>query len=136
MILLEGTNLYWYGTGTSFATPLVSGAAALCLSLNPNLYPEDIEHILKQTANSSIGVPGWDSETGHGILDVHNALSYIQDHSFEHFSVTNISGQLVQSWYQQYFYGTYRIPNGIYFAKRYKIETDIDFIPNSDDFEI
>ncbi|NQV17722.1 MAG: S8 family serine peptidase [Armatimonadetes bacterium] len=136
MILLNLTNSYCYNTGTSFSSPLVSGAAALCLSLNPNLYPEDIEHILKQTANSDINVPGWDSETGHGILDVHNVLSYIQNHTFEHFSVTNISGQLVQSWYHQHFYETFKVPNGIYYAKRYKIETDIDFIPNSDDFEI
>lgn len=88
MILLASTDSYCYNTGTSFAAPLVSGTAALCLSVNPYLYPEDIEQILKMTADSNIGGAGWDAETGDGLLDAGNAVSYIQDHSIEHFSVT------------------------------------------------
>ncbi len=38
------------GRGTSYAAPLVSGAIALMLSVNPNLTPADVKTILKETA--------------------------------------------------------------------------------------
>lgn len=41
-----------YKAGTSMATPVVSGVAALMLSVNPNLSPDDIKSILTYTANA------------------------------------------------------------------------------------
>lgn len=45
---------YITGNGTSFAAPMVSGTIALMLSVNHCLTPDQIEYILKQTADSTI----------------------------------------------------------------------------------
>lgn len=44
-------NSYDFFSGTSFAAPHVAGIAALILSANPNLTPEQVENILVETAN-------------------------------------------------------------------------------------
>ncbi len=41
-----------YSVGTSFAAPMVSGAAALMLSVNPSLKPAQIKSLLQSTARS------------------------------------------------------------------------------------
>lgn len=48
----DGTNPYMYGDGTSFATPLVSGAAALVRSRYPALTPAQVKAHLKATGDS------------------------------------------------------------------------------------
>lgn len=55
--------------GTSMAAPHVSGAAALILSLNPGLYPYQVEHILRETAEGIVGMG-----TGKGMINVFEAL--------------------------------------------------------------
>lgn len=64
-----------YGTmsGTSQATPFVSGAAALLLSVNPQLTPGEVKTLLEETADD-VGTPGFDSYTGYGRLNVYKAL--------------------------------------------------------------
>jgi len=55
--------------GTSFAAPLVAGAAALAWSINPALTPEEVLAMLYATA-VDLGSPGWDEVFGHGRLNV------------------------------------------------------------------
>lgn len=45
------TAYYYSISGTSMASPHVSGVAALLLSLNPNLTPDQIENIIKTTGD-------------------------------------------------------------------------------------
>jgi subtilisin family serine protease len=65
-------------SGTSFSTPLVAGAAALMLSINPNLLPAQIDTILKVSADD-LGPQGWDSSYGWGRLNVGRAIGIVED---------------------------------------------------------
>jgi len=59
--------------GTSMASPLVAGGAALVWSANPGLTAEELRRILQETA-VDLGEPGRDEEFGYGLLDVAAAL--------------------------------------------------------------
>ena len=54
----NGTN---YSIGTSFAAPMVAGAAALMVSVNPSLKPADIKSLLQSTARSFPAQPAGSS---------------------------------------------------------------------------
>jgi len=60
-----------YGThyGTSFASPLAAGAAALAWSIHPDLTPEQVLDLLTSTA-VDLGEPGRDEVFGYGRIDV------------------------------------------------------------------
>ena len=64
---------YGLGTGTSFAAPLVAGAAGLVISANPGLNAQQVQDILKQNADD-LGTAGWDASYGAGRLNVYKAV--------------------------------------------------------------
>jgi subtilisin family serine protease len=64
------TNL----SGTSFAAPLVSAAAAWVWTLRPTLDVTQIFELLRLTARD-IGTPGRDSGSGYGIVNIPSALT-------------------------------------------------------------
>lgn len=64
-------NMYESKSGTSFATPLVSGAAALLLEYKPGLSSEEVKHRLCYTA-TDLKEP-WNKQ-GWGMLNVAKAL--------------------------------------------------------------
>jgi len=71
------TNLgggYSDSTGTSPASPFVAGAAALVLSLNPQLQPQEVAAIL-DLASDDRGAPGVDPHFGWGRLNVGRAVA-------------------------------------------------------------
>ena len=68
-------NNYASISGTSAATPFVSAAAALILSLG-NYTNEEIKQILKSTSDD-IGEPGWDIYTGAGRLNLYRAVTVV-----------------------------------------------------------
>ncbi|MBI9069744.1 MAG: S8 family peptidase [Salinivirgaceae bacterium] len=59
--------------GTSAACPQVSGAAALVLSVNPNLSRVEVEEILFSNA-TDLGASGRDDTYGHGKLNIYNSV--------------------------------------------------------------
>ncbi|MEU5527347.1 type VII secretion-associated serine protease mycosin [Micromonospora chersina] len=65
---------YRRGTGTSDATAIVAGAAALVRSKYPNLPAAEVAHRLTATAIDR-GAPGRDDEYGYGELDLVAALT-------------------------------------------------------------
>ncbi|SFV61944.1 Extracellular serine protease precursor [hydrothermal vent metagenome] len=67
-------NLYKYSSGTSFAAPIVSAAAALVWSQARNLSASQVINILLSTADD-MGVAGVDNIYGHGKLNLANALT-------------------------------------------------------------
>ncbi len=65
--------------GTSMAAPFVSGLAALIVSRYENLglewSPQELKEIINSNARS-LGDQGWDEETGYGIVDAGETLSF------------------------------------------------------------
>ena len=55
--------------GTSFSAPLVSGAAAAVWTERPTLTNTQLFEVMRRSARD-VGKPGWDADTGYGILDV------------------------------------------------------------------
>ena len=72
MTLDGGGNAPHTLTGTSLATPFVSGVAALLLSLNPTLTNVELWNVLNETAVSPTG--GYSVYYGHGIVNAWNAI--------------------------------------------------------------
>ena len=60
--------------GTSFSAPLVSGAAAAVWTLRPTLSNTQLFEVMRRSARD-VGKPGWDADTGYGILNVPAALT-------------------------------------------------------------
>ena len=79
---IRGSNGYANGdyvatfNGTSSATPLVAGAAALALSQNPSMTPAEVRDLLQQTADD-LGASGFDNQFGHGRLNVGNSFKKV-----------------------------------------------------------
>lgn len=68
-------NSYGLLSGTSMATAYASGAAALLASQSRFDRPAEIYQALQNTA-LDLGSPGWDHETGHGLIQLDGALAY------------------------------------------------------------
>lgn len=64
---------YYYGSGTSFAAPLVSGAAALVWQAFPYFSNDLVRQTLLGTA-TDLGTPGVDATFGYGLLNVGKAV--------------------------------------------------------------
>jgi subtilisin family serine protease len=71
----SAAGIYGYGSGTSYSSPEVAGAAALVWAANPGLGAADVAEILKQSAS---GHGGWNQGTGFGNLDVAAAVARAQ----------------------------------------------------------
>ena len=65
---------YYFFSGTSMATPHVTGTAALLVSRGVT-DPNKVRLALEQSAKD-LGPAGWDKEFGWGLLNVFGALSY------------------------------------------------------------
>jgi len=57
---------YSFGSGTSFASPLAAGAAALAMQRNPTLTAYDVLNRIRQTGNRADNP---DNDFGYGLLD-------------------------------------------------------------------
>ena len=77
----SGNTYTGRGSGTSYATPTVTGVIALIIEANGNLTPLQIKEVLKQTAErrgepSAPEVdPYWNRDFGYGMVDAHAAVS-------------------------------------------------------------
>ena len=60
--------------GTSFSAPIVAAAAAWVWTVRPTLDATQLFQLLRSTARD-VGPPGFDPETGYGIVDIPAALA-------------------------------------------------------------
>ncbi|MFU8861404.1 MAG: S8 family serine peptidase [Cyclonatronaceae bacterium] len=69
---------YDYAPGTSMAAPHVSGAAALILSVNPDLTPAQVRSRLEDSADKVSGMSGqpFTNEYGYGRLNAYEAVKH------------------------------------------------------------
>jgi subtilisin family serine protease len=130
----EGENGYNNGNyndqfgGTSAAAPMVSGAAALILSINPNLTRTQVENILFSTA-TDLGAPGRDDTYGHGKLNIYEACKASVETRTNSFILNK--GYLTHTKfldnYKMSFVGIpgCGIASGIYWCDVYKLEATI-----------
>lgn len=65
---------YEYKSGTSMATPFVSGVAALLIGLDRSLTPDTLANRLISTADDA-GAPGVDAAFGYGIINPVRAMA-------------------------------------------------------------
>ncbi len=88
MAVLKPGNDFKYAQGTSFAAPLVSGAAAILKSAWNNLDAEQIADILIDTA-TDLGAEGHDEIYGAGLLNIYEAVQAQGDKSLGISSTTS-----------------------------------------------
>ena len=124
---------YGYLSGTSMATPHGGGLAGLILSENPNLVPEDVEGIMRASADDMVGrpiedVPGFDQYMGYGRINAGRTLEWMNaDLSNVHLShfVDPGGGYVYHSTdlfvLTVYYHGDYV---GTYYAKRHEVRKE------------
>lgn len=80
---VTGDSAYGFG-GTSASTPLAAGVAALILSINPDLYAEQVRRILRHTARTDVVVGAdrrfqlperFSDSFGYGLIDAAAAVA-------------------------------------------------------------
>ncbi|MEX2193971.1 MAG: S8 family serine peptidase [Thermoleophilaceae bacterium] len=69
-----GGGRYGYSEGTSFATPIASGVAALAWQAQPRLASEQVADVVQRSARQTFGGPGWNEFTGAGVVDAQAAV--------------------------------------------------------------
>jgi hypothetical protein len=124
-------NSYEYVNGTSFSAPLTSTLAGLLLSVNPGLTPDDIEQIIRLSANDveESGI-GWDEYTGTGRIDARAALDLLRaPYSLTHVAVTGGSKVKTEDnyWYSVYKHMFSGIATANYFGDQYKVTKTVTF---------
>ncbi|MBN1975541.1 MAG: S8 family serine peptidase [Sedimentisphaerales bacterium] len=68
-----GNYMKWF-SGTSAAAPQVTGLAALILSVDDSLTPDEVKYIIDGTCDD-FGDSGWDELFGWGRINIHSALT-------------------------------------------------------------
>lgn len=108
------------------AALVVSGIATLLKGYNSSLYNDDIEHLIKLSAEDR-GVTGFDSEYGHGRVNAHKALLRLQSpYVLNHHTAT---GGYVANVTQEtkVFYDTPGLADGVYIVKRNEVRRYVSF---------
>lgn len=128
---------YHYESGTSMAAPHVSGIASLLKGYNPNLFNDDIENIIKLSADKvrqdlyTYDSNGWNINVGTGRVNARRALDYLRaPYQLTHAQSTG--GSISQTVnHEGNFYGLPgNAPDGYYVGKKHEVRKSINFSPS------
>jgi len=112
---------YFYHSGTSQAAPQVSGLAGLLLAAKPELCNDDVEQVIRLSADdvNQSSFPGFDNFLGMGRINAFKALKLLQ-HPYAMFQETVAGGTAVDST-NQYTLWFHVPPDSNYQAENYRV---------------
>ncbi|MDI6804351.1 MAG: S8 family serine peptidase [Bacteroidota bacterium] len=120
----------YVGGGTSWATPHVTGIAALMLSYKPNLYNDDIENIVQLSAEDK-GPIGFDEEYGYGRVNARRALDLLRyPYLLNHYTHTGGTVYSSTGQYNMFLFGldpATGLPDGEYKVRRHEVRANVTF---------
>jgi len=85
------TNDYAKGSGTSFAVPHIAAAAALALSIDSEMTPENFFELL-QITSTDLGDEGYDEYYGYGLINMEKMTERLVSRSDVFMSPVNFDG--------------------------------------------
>lgn len=117
-------------SGTSMSTPIVSGIASLLKGYKPSLENDDIENIIRISAEDK-GDIGWDVYYGTGRVNARKALDYLRaPYSLYKYYASGGSVYGSTGTYQLVMFGVPGLADGVYFVKRHEVRKTINVNPN------
>jgi hypothetical protein len=128
------TNVGGYTTtrGTSFSAPLVSGLASLLKGYRPELFNDDIQQIIRLSADKVPAMNGADFTTayGYGRINAGRALEMVRDGNISH--LTTIGGTVYGTpvFYQAQLMGNPNLPSAPmfrYMVQRHEVRKTVNF---------
>ncbi len=116
-------------SGTSIAAPFVSGIASLLKGYNTNLANDDIDNILKLSADD-IGAVGFDTVYGFGRVNAERALNLLcTPNSVFQWSATSGTIESSTGQYKMQFIGAQGLSPATYVVRRHEVRKTINY-PN------
>ncbi|WP_300669990.1 S8 family serine peptidase [Soonwooa sp.] len=91
------TSTYKYEQGTSMASPVVAGAAAVLLAYMPNLTPAQVIESLTKSVNKSTANDFAKQSIAGGVIDVKKAAEYAYTHFYDGKNQTSTQKQPVKA---------------------------------------
>ncbi len=121
---------YSFQSGTSMASPHVAGIASLLKGYRPNLANDDIENIIKISADKVGNDPylnGFNNVMGHGRVNAAEALTLLQQNTLNQFTATGGTVASSTGNYSNVFYATSGLAPGTYIVKRHEVTKAVTF---------
>jgi len=116
------------------AAPHVTGIASLLKGYNPSLFNDDIENIIKLSADdvNSAQYPGWDQYLGTGRVNARRALEYLRaPYVLTQTTATGGSDLGASDYYLMTIYGAPGLSDGSYRVKRHEVRRSVSFSPTT-----
>lgn len=121
-------------SGTSMATPQVSGIASLLKGYNPDLYNDDIQQIIQLSADKvrqdlyTYNSDGWHIQMGYGRVNAFEALKRLQSpYVLTHQTVTGGTVHSSSGNYSKVFYNVPGLPTGTYIVRRHDVRRTVNY---------